>query len=95
VVVPVQDRIRRFALALYGPHVSGADLAADERAVLVKLAGDAALAYRSAESAMLRHEIRELEQRLSEAHGTAAVAPESSASVCEPTSVGPNGNGPS
>jgi hypothetical protein len=94
VVVPVQDKIRRFALALYGPHASGADLAPDERAVLAGLASDAALAYRGAEAAMLRRRVADLELRLAEANATAPDSHEGVTAVPEPAPVGPNGNGP-
>jgi hypothetical protein len=71
VVVPVRDKLRNFAVALYGPHVSGADLADDERAMLAALAADAALAYRGAEASELREQVAALEQRLAGAGDTA------------------------
>ncbi len=37
--VPVANRFELFAVALYGPHASGANLNHDERATLAKLAG--------------------------------------------------------
>jgi hypothetical protein len=67
VAVPVKDRLRCFAVALYGPHASGADLAIDERAMLGRLADDAALAYARAETEALRRQVAALELRLSEA----------------------------
>ncbi len=87
VVVAVEDQIRRFALALYGPHDSGADLAADERAALVLLAGDAALAYRRAETLELRREVADLQHRLASAHETDRASPEA-------VPCGSNSNGP-
>jgi hypothetical protein len=65
--VPVRDRLRCFGVALYGPHASGADLAIDERAMLGRLADDAALAYARAETEALSRQVAALELRLSEA----------------------------
>jgi len=65
VAVPVRDKMDCFAIALYGPHVSGADLATDERAMLASLAGEAALAYARAETKALRRQVAALELRLS------------------------------
>jgi len=67
VAVPVRDKLRCFAVALYGPHASGADLATDERTMLGRIAGDAALAYARAEMDALRGQVATLELRLSEA----------------------------
>jgi hypothetical protein len=66
VAVPVRDRLRCFAVTLYGPHQSGEDLAVDERAMLGRLADDAALAYARAETEALRRQVAALELRLSE-----------------------------
>jgi hypothetical protein len=63
--VPVRDRLRCFAVALYGPHMSGADLTADERTMLARLAEDAALAYAQIEVESLRKRVKALEFRLS------------------------------
>lgn len=63
--VPVRDKLRCFAIALYGPHASGADLASDERTMLGRIAGDAALAYANIETDALRRQVAALEQRLS------------------------------
>jgi hypothetical protein len=57
--VPVRDKLECFAVAFYGPHVSGADLATDEHTMLAALAGDAALAYAHAETAALRRQLAE------------------------------------
>jgi hypothetical protein len=65
--VPVRDRLRCFAVALYGPHASGADLTIDERAMLGRLADDAALAYARVETEALSRQVAALELRLSEA----------------------------
>jgi hypothetical protein len=56
--VPVGDGL---AIALYGPHRSGADLSADERELLVRFAGDAAGPYARLEIAALRARVRALE----------------------------------
>ena len=45
VAVPVGDRFRCLALALYGPHATGNDLNHDERAMLEELAEKAACAF--------------------------------------------------
>jgi hypothetical protein len=57
VAVPVRDRLACHAIALYGPHATGADLSHDERAMLGSLAEAAALAYRHVEADMLRRQI--------------------------------------
>lgn len=64
VAVPVRDKVRCFAVGFYGPHVSGADLATDEYAMLAALAGDAASAYARVETEMLRRQVAALELRL-------------------------------
>jgi hypothetical protein len=60
VAVPVRDRLSVHALALYGPHTSGADLSHDEQAMLGRLAEAAALAYRHVETDALRQQIASL-----------------------------------
>jgi hypothetical protein len=65
--VPVRNRLRWFAVALYGPHATGADLTSDERALLAQLADNAALAYAYAETEALRREVAKLRRRLSDA----------------------------
>jgi hypothetical protein len=57
VAVPIRDRLSLHALALYGPHATGADLPHDEQAMLVRLAEAAALAYRHVEAEALRRQI--------------------------------------
>jgi hypothetical protein len=64
--VPVRDKLTCFAVAFYGPHVSGADLATDEHTMLASLASDAALAYAHAETDALRRQVAALERRLDE-----------------------------
>lgn len=66
VAVPVGNRLHCYALALYGPHASGADLTDDERAMLGRLAENAALAYGRAEAETLRRQVAALQARLSE-----------------------------
>jgi GAF domain-containing protein len=65
--VPVRNRLRWFAVALYGPHATGADLTSDERELLGQLADSAALAYAHAETEALRREVAKLRRRLSDA----------------------------
>jgi hypothetical protein len=67
--VPASNPLRCFALALYGPHESGTDLDSNERAMLARLAHDAAAIYAELESARLRSEIGRLERELSAAGG--------------------------
>jgi hypothetical protein len=65
--VPATMRGRLLALALYGPHHSGADLDANERAMLARLADTAAEAYAEIENAALRKQINALEQQIGSA----------------------------
>lgn len=67
--VPVGDRMGYQAVALYGPHTTGVDLSLDERAMLSRLAADAALAYRCVETEALRRQMAALQA----ANATAAV----------------------
>jgi hypothetical protein len=57
VALPIRDRLTWHALALYGPHATGADLSHDEQAMLARLAEAAALAYRHVEADALRRQI--------------------------------------
>jgi hypothetical protein len=57
VALPIRDRLTCHALALYGPHATGADLSHDEQAMLARLAEAAALAYRHVEADALRRQI--------------------------------------
>jgi hypothetical protein len=63
--VPAANPLRCFALALYGPHASGADLDADERAMLGRVAQDAAAVYAELENSHLRERIASLERTTS------------------------------
>ena len=63
--VPASNPLRCFALALYGPHASGADLDANERAMLKRIAQNAAAVYGELENNDLRHKISTLERKLS------------------------------
>jgi hypothetical protein len=62
--VPVGDRLRCLAVALYGPHATGNDLNHDERAMLTELADKAASAYMKLDHDRLRQRIAELEGQL-------------------------------
>lgn len=64
--VPAANPVRCFAVALYGPHASGADLDANERAMLGRLAQDAAAVYAELESGDLRKRIATLERELAQ-----------------------------
>ena len=62
--VPAVNPVRSFAVALDGPHLSGTDLDAYERAMLSRLAADAAAMYAELENGELRGEIARLERKL-------------------------------
>jgi hypothetical protein len=62
--VPVGDRLRCLALALYGPHTTGNDLSHDERAMLAELADKAASAFTKLNEDELRQRIAALERKL-------------------------------
>ena len=62
--VPAVNPIRCFAVSLYGPHASGTDLDANERAMLARLARDAAAMYAELETGELRHRVAKLEGEL-------------------------------
>jgi hypothetical protein len=62
--VPAVNPVRCFAVSLYGPHLSGTDLDVHERAMLSRLAADAAAMYAELESGELRSEIARLERKL-------------------------------
>ena len=63
--VPAANPMRCFALTLYGPHASGADLDANERAMLKRIGQNAAAVYAEIENDELRRQISTLEQKLS------------------------------
>lgn len=65
--VPAANPLRCFALALYGPHASGTDLDADERAMLGRIAQDAAAVYAELENSHLRERVATLERAASTA----------------------------
>jgi len=64
VAVPVGDRFRCLALALYGPHATGNDLNHDERAMLAELADKAASAFIKLDHDQLCQRIAALECEL-------------------------------
>lgn len=61
--VPATIRGRVLAIALYGPHHSGADLDSNERALLERLGDAAAEAYVEIENDELKRRLRELEDK--------------------------------
>jgi hypothetical protein len=63
--VPAANRIHCFAVALYGPHASGADLDTYERAMLARIGEDAAAVYAELEINQLRSRIATFEQQVS------------------------------
>ena len=64
--VPIGDRLRCLALALYGPHASGTDLNHDERSMLANLAGVAASVLMKLDHDELCRRIAALENELTE-----------------------------
>jgi len=62
--VPVGDRLRCLALALYGPHAAGTDLNHDERTMLANLAELAASAFMKLDHDRLCHRVAILEAEL-------------------------------
>jgi hypothetical protein len=69
--VPAVNPVRCFAVSLYGPHLSGTDLDAYERAMLSRLAADAAAMYAELENSDLRGEVARLERKLDAARPAA------------------------
>jgi hypothetical protein len=65
--VPAVNPVRCFAVSLYGPHGSGTDLDKDERAMLDRLARDAAAMYAELESIELGRKVAALEGELERA----------------------------
>ena len=63
--VPAASPLRCYAVSLYGPHESGTDLDHYERAMLARLATNAATMYAELENGALRGEITRLERELS------------------------------
>ena len=61
--VPAVSPVRCFAVSLYGPHASGTDLDANERAMLARLAASAAAMYAELENSELRGTIARLERK--------------------------------
>jgi len=61
--IEVGNPLRCFGVALYGPHLSGADLDVNECAVLGEFAARAAVAYAQVETDLLRQQIKALEQQ--------------------------------
>ena len=64
--VPASNPLRSYAVSLYGPHASGTDLDHNERAMLARLAANAAAMYAELENGVLRAEIARLERKLSD-----------------------------
>ena len=62
--VPVGDRLRCLALALYGPHATGNALSHEERSMLAELADKAASAFMQINDDQLRRRIAALESEL-------------------------------
>jgi len=76
--VPSANSARCFAVSLYGPHASGTDLDHNERAMLARLAHDAAGMYAELENNELRQKVVALEHELAAARakaGAGAVRP--------------------
>ena len=68
--VPIADRFRFHALALYGEHANGTDLTHDERAMLAKIADEAVAVLARLEMDALRRRLFELEREIEKARST-------------------------
>lgn len=77
IAVPVGDRLRCMALALYGSHAAGTDLNRDECTMLAELAGLAASAYMKLDHDQLCHRIAVLEEELKAIHAKLSAGPRS------------------
>jgi hypothetical protein len=62
--VPAINPARCFAVSFYGPHESGTDLDASERAMLARLGAEAAAMYAELENGALREKVVRLEREL-------------------------------
>ena len=62
--VPAINPARCFAVSFYGPHESGTDLDASERAMLARLGAEAAAMYAELENGALRDKVARLEREL-------------------------------
>jgi hypothetical protein len=62
--VPAINPARCFAVSFYGPHESGTDLDASERAMLARLGAEAAAMYAELENGVLRDQVARLEREL-------------------------------
>jgi hypothetical protein len=62
--VPAANPARCFAVSFYGPHESGTDLDASERAMLARLGAEAAAMYAELENGALRDKVARLEREL-------------------------------
>ncbi|MET0482598.1 MAG: hypothetical protein ABWZ27_06730 [Aestuariivirgaceae bacterium] len=62
--VPIANPVRCYALALYGPHASGADLDINERDMLARLGKNAAAVLAELENGELRRRVDRLESEL-------------------------------
>jgi hypothetical protein len=78
--VPAGDRFRRYAVTLYGAHVSGTDISEAERTTLSELSDAAAAVFAKLEHELLQHRVATLEHELSTIIPTSGPAPTRSAS---------------
>jgi hypothetical protein len=62
--VPAVNPVRCFAVSLYGPHASGTDLDASERAMLARIGAKAATMYAELENDELHEEIARLRREM-------------------------------
>ncbi len=79
--VPAANPLHCFAVTLYGPHASGTDLDTDERAMLGRIAGQAAAVYAELESSEMRQRIEHLERERAEDRPKRGRRPKRSASA--------------
>jgi hypothetical protein len=77
--VPASNPLHCLAVTLYGPHASGTDLDANERAMLGRVAGQAAAVYAELGASELRQHIASLERELADARRKRGSRPKRSA----------------
>ncbi len=85
--VPVGDRLRCLAVALYGPHATGNDLNHDERAMLAELADKAANAFMKLDHDQLRQRIEALEGELQTVVAKLSAGPRSPSPAADAKSI--------
>jgi uncharacterized protein involved in exopolysaccharide biosynthesis len=73
--VPIANRFRCYAIALYGAHTSGTNLNDDERAALAELADLASAVWTNLDNDSLRQRVAALERELKSKASRLSAAP--------------------